>query len=298
MTGRRTLCAWAVVAAAAGIAGGQALVFPAPRATPETVADNQDFPYIPALPGARLISSKHIQEPLELRPASADDEAVLAGMSYVQKTYDPSTSLRAVRPGSLTAIVFLSSLRDGLFAAGWKLIDVTKLEEIPIQPETVNVAAHYSANGRIIYARMTQEPGGAYQVNVADVGDEDWVSALAKECRILPYSIQFDLDRPTFRPEAIASLDKLADVLKARSVQAVEVQGHVDNIGAAGDAARQALSEARAKTVAAWLADHGVAKSKLSSKGYGKTRPVAANDSDLGRAMNRRIEIVRPGCSR
>jgi len=279
-----------VVLGVVSMADGQALVFPSPRSTAETVADVQDFPYIPALPGARLISTRRIQEPLELKPATADSEAVLAGTIYVQKTYD--------RPGTLTPIVFLSVLREALFAAGWKLIDVTKLEEIPIQPETVNVAAHYSANGRIIYARMTQEPGGPYQVNVADVGEEDWASALAKECRVRPYTIQFDLDRPTFRPEAIASLEKLAAVLKARTAPAVEIQGHTDNIGPSGDAARQALSEARARAVAAWLAGHGVAKSKLSSKGYGKTRPIAANDSDLGRALNRRIEIVRPGCSR
>ena len=280
----------AVVVAFASIAHGQAPVFPAPRSTPEAVADSQDFPFIPALPGARLISTTRIAEPLELRPATADDEALLAGMAYVQKTYD--------RPGRLTPVVFLSTLRDALFEAGWKLIDVTKLEEIPIQPETVNVAAHYSANGRILYARMTQEPGGPYQVNVADVGAEDWASALAKDCRLRPYSIQFDLDRPTFRPEATPTLEKLAALLKARSAPAVEVQGHIDNIGAAGDATRQVLSEARAKAVAAWLADHGVPAAKLSSRGYGKTRPLAANDSDLGRAMNRRIEIVRPGCSR
>lgn len=290
MTRRRTLCALALAAAVAGIASGQALVFPSPRATAEIVADNQDFPFIPALPGARLDSTRRIPGPLELRPATADSEAVLAGMSYVQKTYD--------RPGSLTPIVFISVLRDGLFAAGWKLIDVTRLEEIPIQPETVNVAAHYSANGRMIYARMTQDPGGPYQVNVADVGDEDWAAALAKECRLRPYTIQFDRDRPTFRPEAAASLEKLADVLKARTAPAVEVQGHTDNIGAAGDAARQLLSEARAKAVTAWLVEHGVPAVKLTAKGYGKTRPIAANDSDLGRAMNRRVEVVRPGCSR
>jgi len=282
----------------ASIAHGQVSVFPSPRATPEAVADSEDFPYIPALPGAKLVSTKRIQQPLELKAATADSEAVLAGTSYVQKTYGPSTPLRAGRPGRLTAIVFVSALRDALFAAGWKLIDVTRLEAIPIQPETVNVAAHYSTNDRLIYARLTQEPGGPYQANVADVGEEDWASALANECRIRPYSIQFDLDRPTFRPEAIASLEKLAAVLKAPSVPAVEVQGHMDTIGAAGDAARQVLSEARARAVAAWLAGHGVAKQKLSSKGYGKARPVAANDSDLGRALNRRIEIVRPGCSR
>jgi len=145
---------------------------------------------------------------------------------------------------------------------------------------------------------MTQEPGGPYQVNVADVGDEDWAAVLTEECRVRLYSIQFDLDRPGFRPEAMATLEKLAAVLKARSAPAVEVQGHTDNVGTAGDVARQVLSEVRAKAVATWLIDRGVAKGKVSSKGYGKTRPVAANDSDLGRAMNRRIEIVRPGCSR
>ena len=279
-----------MVVAFASATHAQVPAFPAPRSSPEPVTDSQDFPYLPALPGARLTSSKRIHEPLELRPATAHDEAVLAGMSYVQKTYD--------RPGSLTAIVFISAFRDALFAAGWKLIDVTNLEEIAIQPETVNVAAYYSANDRLLYARMTQEPGGPYQVNVADVGAEDWVAALAEDCRLRPYSIQFDLERPTFRPEATPTLEKLAALLKARSAPAVEVQGHTDNIGAAGDAARQSLSEARAKAVAAWLADHGVPKGNLSSKGYGKTRPLAANDSDLGRATNRRIEVVRPGCSR
>ena len=264
--------------------------FPQPQSTPEAVSDTQDFPFLPSLPGARLIASTRIPEPLELRQATADDEAVLAGMSYVQKTYD--------RPGTITAIVFVSVFRDALFAAGWKLIDVTRLEEIPIQPETVNVAAHYSADGRNIYARLTQEPGGPYQVNVADVGAEDWQAALAKDCRVRAPSIRFDLDRATFGPEATPTLEKLAAVLKARPAPAVEVQGHVDNIGAGGDATRQVLSEARARAVAAWLVAHGVAKGKVSAKGYGKTRPLAANDSDLGRAINRRIEIVRTGCSR
>jgi len=74
------------------------------------------------------------------------------------------------------------------------------------------------------------------------------------------------------------------------------VQGHMDNIGAEGDALRQVLSEARAKAVAAWLTTHGVPASRVTAKGHGKTRPVADNDSDLGRAKNRRVELVRHGC--
>ena len=131
---------------------------------------------------------------------------------------------------------------------------------------------------------------------MADVGAEDWVSALDSQCRITLYSVHFDLDRPTIRSESLPTLGKAAALLKAKRSWKIEVQGHTDNIGADGDALRQALSEARAIAVAAWLTAHGVAASRITAKGYGKTRPVADNDSDLGRAKNRRIELFRIGC--
>ena len=292
--------AWAVdahtiiliaTAGLASLAAAQALPFPAPASTPEAVDDTQDFPYLPPLPGARLIAHQAHQRAARTRSRPReDDEAVLAGQSYVKKTYE--------RPGSITPVVFITAYRDALFAAGWRLIDVTKLEEIAVQPETVNVAAHYAREDRNIYARLSQEPGGPYQINVADVGAEDWGAMLETQCRVTLYSVHFDLDRPTIRPESTPTLEKAAALLKAKRSWQIEVQGHMDNIGAEGDALRQVLSAARAKAVAAWLTAHGVPASRSTAKGYGKTRPVAANDSDLGRAKNRRIEIVRKDCSR
>lgn len=112
-------------------------------------------------------------------------------------------------------------------------------------------------------------------------------------------SIGFDLDRPTLREfESEPTLQKLADLLKAKNAPAVEIQGHMDNVGQAGVAARQTLSEGRAKIVANWLTAHGVPAAKVTAKGYGKARPIAENDSDLGRALNRRIEIARRDCTR
>jgi outer membrane protein OmpA-like peptidoglycan-associated protein len=259
--------------------------FPPPDAQPEIIPDTEHFPYLPPLPGARLIQTKTIDGPVELKPATAEDEAVLAGRSYVEKTYH--------RPNALTPTVFLNAYRDALFASGWKLVDVTKLEAIPVQRETVNVAAHYRENGRNLYARVSQEPGGAYQISVADVGAEDWKAALARDCLVRVHSIHFDLDRPAIRLfESEPTLQKLADLLRSRSTPALEIQGHVDSIGEAESAARQALSEGRAKAVAAWLTSHGVPARKVTSRGYGKTRPIAENDSDLGRALNRRIEVA------
>jgi OOP family OmpA-OmpF porin len=263
----------------------QPIVFPPPAALPEIVAEHQDFPFLPPLPGARLIKTIRLDGALELKSATADDEAVLAGMAFTKKTYERTSAISSIR--------FVTSYRDALFAAGWKLIDVTKLDEKSLQPETVTVAAHYMSNGRNIYARVTQEPDGPYEINVADVGAEDWKGALARDCRIRVPSLHFDLDRPTLREfDSVPTLMKLADLLKARNGPAVEIQGHADNIGEAGVAARQTLSVGRAKIVASWLVEHGVPAARITSKGYGKTRPIADNDSDLGRALNRRIEVA------
>lgn len=274
----------AIAAAIALLAQPQPLTFPQPATEPDTIADTEDFPFLPPLQGALLIQTSRVSGPLELKSATADDEAVLAGLSYIKKSYKRTADISSMR--------FVSSYRDALFAAGWKLVDVTKLDETSA-PETVTVSAHFMSNGRNIYARAAMEPDGPYEINVADVGAENWTAMLARDCRVRIPSLHFDLDRPTLREdESEPTLEKLADLLKGKNAPAVEIQGHMDNIGQAATAARQTLSEGRAKIVAAWLTSHGVAASKITSKGYGKTRPITENDSDLGRALNRRIEIA------
>lgn len=268
------------------------IVFPPPAEHPDPISNTQDFPFLPPLAGARLIQTSRVASPLELKSATADDEAVLAGMNHIKKSYGRTSAISSGR--------FVSSYRDALFAAGWKLIDVTKLAEpAAMQSETVTVSAHYMEHGRNIYARVSQEPEGPYEINVADVGAEDWSASLARDCRARIYSIHFDLDRPTIRTfESAPTLEKLAALLKSKSTPAGEIQGHVDNIGQQGTGARQLLSEGRAKAVAAWLTSQGVPANKVAAKGYGKTRPIAENDSDLGRALNRRIEVARRDCTR
>ena len=251
-----------------------------------------DVPLPAPLPGARLTATTQVNEPLELKQATAEDEAVLAGQKYVQYTYE--------RPNTVTAIAFVHAFRDALFAAGWKLLDVTKLEEIPIQPETVNVAAHYRDNGRNVYARFTQEPGGPYHVNVADIDTEDWGAELAQACRVRIHSIHFEHDRADMKLlESEPTLRKLATLVKQKDTPPVQVQGHMDNIGEAGAVEREMLSLGRAKSVTAWLTTvGGVPAAKVTATGMGRSRPIADNDSDLGRALNRRIEVARADCAR
>ena len=69
----------------------------------------------------------------------------------------------------------------------------------------------------------------------------------------------------------------------------VDVYGHTDSVGS--DAYNQDLSERRARSVADYLATHGVREARLGIRGFGETQPVASNETDAGRAANRRVEI-------
>ena len=91
-------------------------------------------------------------------------------------------------------------------------------------------------------------------------------------------------------------LAKAAATLMAAKETAIEVQGHTDATGT--DAYNLKLSDARAAAVRTWFVQHGIPAHQLTSKGYGKSQPVADNATDIGRAKNRRVELAVPGCVR
>ena len=244
-------------------------------------------PFSALTPGTRLIETTRIDQPLELKQATGDTEAVLAGQSYTQFIYASM---------STTTDAFVAYYRDALFTAGWKLLDVTKID--PVTPATANVAAQLRTADNNIYARVTLHLDGRYEVNVADVNAEDWTAQLARECRVRIHSIHFEHDRPIIQElESEPTLRKLADLIKAKSTPVVRIEGHMDNIGEAGWAERETLSLGRARMVVSWLTTHGnVPAHKVTAHGMGRSRPIAENDTDLGRALNRRIEVARTDC--
>ena len=88
-----------------------------------------------------------------------------------------------------------------------------------------------------------------------------------------------------------ATLNTVLTSLKNNPDWKIRVEGFTDNVGA--KEANEKLSADRAEAVANWLADHGIDRTRLSSKGYGESRPIASNKSEDGRAKNRRVELVR-----
>ena len=107
----------------------------------------------------------------------------------------------------------------------------------------------------------------------------------------LDSGILFDVDKYDLRPEAEEVLKNLAIVLKEADIKAFEVDGHTDSD--ASDKHNQILSENRANAVKNFLTSQGIT-AEITIKGYGKTRPIASNDTPEGKQKNRRVEIVIP----
>lgn len=105
--------------------------------------------------------------------------------------------------------------------------------------------------------------------------------------------VLFDTARYTLRPAAREKLAKVSGILLAHPGLVVNVEGHTDSVG--GEEYNQRLSEQRASAVRDYLVQQGVSMNNVAARGFGKTQPIASNDSAIGRQQNRRVELVLSG---
>ena len=106
----------------------------------------------------------------------------------------------------------------------------------------------------------------------------------------MPGNVTFAFDSSNLQSQFLPVLDNVAGTLTEYNQTIVEVAGHTDSVGT--DSYNQALSERRANSVAGYLGSKGVMQQRMIVVGAGETRPVASNDTDSGRAQNRRVEIT------
>lgn len=106
----------------------------------------------------------------------------------------------------------------------------------------------------------------------------------------MPGGVTFDFDKADVKPEFKPVLDDVARTLAQYNQTVIEVAGHTDSVGS--DQYNQALSQRRANAVAGYLGSHGVMSQRMITVGAGETRPIASNDTDSGRAQNRRVEVT------
>ncbi|MGD0740064.1 MAG: OmpA family protein [Terracidiphilus sp.] len=250
-----------------------------PSATPEPVDPNKgNFPWLGPLPGWQFRSSVADTDPFRV-PLTGVTEPELVAPSSIIKTYRQP-------PNGMSDSLFHAAYHDALIKAGWAIL---------YDRQNVSLTAHFTQNGRNLWATLYK--GEFNEIRVADAGaaNKDMGSDLKTYCHVAIYGMLFDFNKSTLQPASDPVLQQILDFLKKNPTQKIEVQGHTDNVG--GDAYNQTLSEARARAIVTWLTQHGIAAGRLTAKGFGKTRPIADNATDAGRAKNRRVEIADPSCT-
>jgi outer membrane protein OmpA-like peptidoglycan-associated protein len=146
------------------------------------------------------------------------------------------------------------------------------------------------SNGGEAYALTIVEEAGMEQkveFTAAELAD-----ALRAKGSVALHGILFDTGKATIRPESAVVLAQVGDLLKSDAALRLEIAGHTDNVGT--KASNQKLSEDRAAAVKAYLVKtFAIAADRLTTAGFGDSKPVADNATEGGRAQNRRVELVK-----
>jgi OmpA-OmpF porin, OOP family len=128
-------------------------------------------------------------------------------------------------------------------------------------------------------------------IRIASGGGMNMVGKKFTDSKIVTHGINFDYNKATIKPESMGTLNMIVQVMKDNPELKFEVGGHTDGDGDA--AYNMTLSKQRADAVRTQLISLGVDGSRLTSKGYGKTKPIDDNTTEEGKANNRRVEFVK-----
>jgi outer membrane protein OmpA-like peptidoglycan-associated protein len=155
---------------------------------------------------------------------------------------------------------------------------------------TLPIGKDYAFNvnrkGYLIYSEnfpLSSKPSDSvYQVDIP-------LQPIEVNANVVLKNIFFETGKFDLKKESEAELDNLVELLKENNTMVIQINGYTDNVGKPAD--NLALSNNRSKSVVAYLVRKGIEPARLLSKGFGETRPVSDNNTDEGRAKNRRTEL-------
>lgn len=133
------------------------------------------------------------------------------------------------------------------------------------------------------FERQLADERAAHQVEVERLQNENLKITMSSE-------VSFDYNSAALKPAFRQTLDKVAGILKRYPRSSIRIIGHTDSTGSASY--NQQLSEQRAKSVAWYLSDAGVDSRRIITEGRGEGQPRATNDTEAGRQLNRRVEML------
>lgn len=163
-------------------------------------------------------------------------------------------------------------------------MDDTRLINIPhldFDPTGLTLYTYHAGNDNLFYVK---------NVRIAK-GGVKYYDRFLQDGKIVSNGIRFETGKATLRPESMGVINKIYAMMKDHPGIRLSIEGHTDNVGDAEF--NQKLSEERAAAVRDQLVKMGIAADRLTTKGFGETRPIDTNDTPEGRANNRRVEFVK-----
>ena len=170
-----------------------------------------------------------------------------------------------------------------------------------IQPDPETGAFFVTLPSGRLYSYTVEGPGLYPVTNNIDLRDNETALEVEENIEVptleeiqkgditLPLkNLFFDTDKYDIKPESFPELNRLAELVRAYGLK-VEIAGHTDYVG--GAEYNQALSQNRAEAVRSYLLSRGVEDGQITARGYGLDQPLATNETEEGRALNRRVEI-------
>lgn len=228
---------------------------------------------------------------------SSDRQGGFGGLDIY--SFELAEKIRPVAVTYLKGTVYDKNTKKKL-SAKFELIDLSTSNVVVVSysdqitgefmvsiPTEKNYALNVSKDGYLFYSE-----------NFTLTGVYDKTKPFEKDIPLQPLAVGevvvlknifFDFDKTDLKPESEVELHKLIDMLNKNPKMKIEISGHTDNKGTADY--NQKLSENRSKAVYNYLVDKGIDKNRLSYKGYGLSKPIDTNDTEEGRANNRRTEF-------
>ncbi len=163
-------------------------------------------------------------------------------------------------------------------------INETRLINIPrlsFDPTGISIMATHAGDKSHYYIK---------NVRIAE-GGVKYYDRFMQDGKIIANGIRFDVNKATLKPESMGVINEIATLMKDHPEVNFSVEGHTDSNG--DDAFNQTLSEQRAETVVNTLKEMGIDDSRMTSKGWGESKPLDTNATAEGKANNRRVEFVK-----